>query len=253
MIMDYYKQAENVIDCIREKSKEEKLKLRIVNDWEIEQYVAGKQGEEAVNSELKAKFPNMILMDDIYFDLSGILSGVNGYKPSMQIDHILLSEHAMYVIETKKYSQNAVLKGTSYTQNWEYKDTEIKKSSRQNACLQNHRHIENLRKLIGNYLPPNVVSIVCLVNMQPENIEVSTQYGQYVFTLEELSYMIEAFEKKYAKTCISESSRNDLLKLVKRLNNNSFTQEVNHIIYVKLLKRKIHDSKKGKRRKKKLS
>ena len=37
MIMDYYKQAENVIDCIREKSKEEKLKLRIVNDWEIEQ------------------------------------------------------------------------------------------------------------------------------------------------------------------------------------------------------------------------
>lgn len=35
--------------------------------------------------------------------------------------------------------------------------------------------------------------------------------------------------------------------------NLSFTQEVNHIIYVKMLKRKVHDSKRGKRRKKKLS
>ncbi len=251
--MKYEIQADRVIKRIREISKAEKLRLRIVSDWEKEQYIAGKHGEEQFSMIIKEHFPDMTLIDDIYIDLSKVAKPINGHAPSMQIDHILISDHAMYMIETKKYSKNATIKGSSNVISWEYKDDEVKKSSRENACRQNTRHIDKLKRTLTTNLPKNVVSIVCLVNMVPENIQVSPQYGQYVFTIEELPYMLEALEKKYSRDAFDAEDRKDVIDEINSLNQKSFEQEVNHIVYVKLLKRHIRNLSKGRRKKKRNS
>lgn len=252
-VMKYEIQADRVIKRIREISKVEKLRLRIDSDWEIKQYVAGKQGEEQLSMVIKEHFPDMTLIDDIYIDVSKVEKAVSGHAPSMQIDHILISNHAMYIIETKKYSKNATVKGSSNVINWEYKDDEVKKTRRENACRQNSRHIDKLKRVLTSALPKNVVSIVCLVNMIPENIQVSPQYGQYVFTIEELPYMLKALEEKYSQDVFDAEDRKNVIDEINRLNQKSFEQEVNHIVYVKLLKRHIRNLNKSKRKKKRQS
>ena len=246
--MDYIKSATMIFGKIRNRVEEEKLKLRLTKK-EVQQYIAGKEGEELVSKVLKDSFPEMILLDDIYMDVSDLWYEVNGYVPTMQIDHILISNHVIYVIETKKYPREAEVSGSSFSQTWTYKDSSIRHSSRYNADRQNQKHVENLKKLCEFENIP-IISIVCLVNMNSENIHVNTLYGRYVFMIEELPIMIEAIEKKY--------SRNNVDKLfakekIQTKNIKSFDIEVEHIIYVKLLKRKVRELRKGKRKRRKKS
>lgn len=243
--MNYKCYGELLFEKIRQKSKEEKLGLRI-SEQEIQQYVVGKEGEDTVNSTLREYFPQMILLDDIYMNSSDLDRYIGGYCPTMQIDHILISDHAIYVIETKKYSKDVELGGSSYTKTWEFKDDKIKKSTRPNADKQNQSHVTKLRKLLELGEEIKIVSIVCLVNMNPKNIHVSTQYGQYVFVLEEVPIMIAAFEQIFRNKCIE---RCKIEKMILERNIKSFSVEVNHIIYVKLLKRNLKERAKGKRRK----
>lgn len=253
-VMSYYNQAESVVARIKEKAKANKIRLNINTEDEINRYVAGKEGEERVSQSLKELtdiYSDMFLLNDVYFDLSEFQNPLSGFYPSMQIDHILISNHAMYVIETKKYPDGASIDGTSRNRSWEYKDLIVKKSSRENALKQNDGHIDNLKRIIRNTESINIVSIVCVLNMSPQNIKICTEYGKYLLTLEELPYMIEALEKKYHTGCIDEEQKAFLIEEIKKQNICCFEQEVNHIIYVKLLRRLLNAKSKGKRGRKK--
>ncbi len=244
--MDYINSANKIYKRIRDISKRGNLRLRIPKQ-EIQQYVGGKEGEELVSCMLRKSFPEMILIDDVYIDISDLRHDINGHGPTMQIDHILISNHVIYIIETKKYPENAEVSGSSTSQTWGYKDNVTRKSCRYNADKQNQNHIDNLFKLFHFENIP-VISIVCLVKMNPKNIRVSTQYGQYIFTDEELPIMIEAIEKKY--------NRNHVDKMlveseIRKRNIKSQEIEVEHIIYIKLLKRKSRELRKGRRKRQK--
>jgi hypothetical protein len=65
--------------------------------------------------------------------------------------------------------------------------------------------------------------------------------------------MLEALEKKYSRDAFDAEDRKDVIDEINSLNQKSFEQEVNHIVYVKLLKRHIRNLSKGRRKKKRNS
>lgn len=244
--MDLYNQALQFVENVRAEKKKHKVRVNISKD-EANNYVIGKEGENSVSESLKSSFPNMVLIDDIYMNLSSIEDSIEGFFPSMQIDHVLISEHAIYVIETKKYAADAKLTGSSQKGSWKYADKKVKNGKRINAARQNSNHVDKLKKLVSFYEEVEIVPIVCLVNIDPKNVSISMEYGQWLFFLDELAIMIEAFEKKYTRNSID---KNEISNMISDLNIRDDHIEIHHTIYVKLLEKKIRNEGKGKRKRK---
>lgn len=242
--------ALKILEEVHKKCSAEHLGLRISKKNEIPQYIRGKEAEEKINNIITQKFPQIELIDDVYFNLSEILKPINGYEPTMQIDHLAVSDHVIYAIETKSFNENAEIGGTPYTKNWEYSDDITKKTIRENAIRQNKYHIDNLRKVLHLKDDVNIISIVCFVGIKETNIKVSTNYGTYVICVEELPLYLNLLETKYSE-CIVEKA--EIVDAINKLNIKCFVNEVNHIIYTKLLKRRAREASKGKRKRKKKS
>lgn len=137
--------------------------LKKFNDFKKEAY--GKHGENEV-SKMLAEF----LKDGYVFD-NFIFKDENGY--SSEIDHILICEGGIFIIETK--SNNGLI----YTENEEWyaeKMYETKKIT--NPIKQNNGHINHLKKVIGNH-NLKMYSIIIFPFADISHIE-----SKYVFSIE---------------------------------------------------------------------
>lgn len=109
----------------------------------------GNIGEKKVASILR-KLPK-----DKYTTINNLLVNNNGH--TSQIDHIVISEYGIFVIETKNY------KGTVYgSEHCEYWTQNIygRKYRLRNPVLQNYGHIKALKNILNKYSDIPYISII---------------------------------------------------------------------------------------------
>lgn len=109
--------------------------------------IVGKAGEHHVKGELK-KLPK-----DKYFVINDLMIEVD--SKTHQIDHVIISNYGVFVIETKQY--NGYIVGNEYDKKWKQNN----KCYINNPIHQNYGHVKALEELLE--LPKDkFIPIVCI-------------------------------------------------------------------------------------------
>jgi hypothetical protein len=109
---------------------------------------------------------------------------------STQIDHILINEYGIFVIETKHYS--GWIFGNEVDYKWCQKFLNGRKFKFLNPIKQNQTHINHLKRYLDFISSKEFISIIVFTG----NGTVKTQTGKNVISLEELTNQIQAHHKK---------------------------------------------------------
>lgn len=141
--------------------------------------IKGKKGERQVAKVLMRLPDGYTIFNDVYIVENG---------KSIQIDHVVLSPHGIFVIETKNY--RGWIYGDEKAQYW-IKNMYGTKYQFYNPLLQNYSHLKGLQSLFGF---PLQVFIPIVVFTNAANIK-----GHYpnhnVINVSELISTIEAYQK----------------------------------------------------------
>lgn len=139
----------------------------------------GKEGEEVVKEALIQVFKNTkgFIFNDILVEYNGKIT---------QIDHVVISEKGVFVVETKNYS--GWIFGSQRNKYWTqviYKN----KNKFQNPLFQNYGHVKMLESVLK--IDPKVfISIVAFTDNcefktdMPKNVMYDYQIGEYVRRLD---------------------------------------------------------------------
>lgn len=144
-------------------------------------FFRGKKGELSVRMWLK------LLSSDQYKIINDLLISSHGH--TSQIDHVVLSEYGIFVIETKNY------KGWIYgSANNEYWTQNIYGDKYQlyNPILQNQGHIRALRNLLKDIPSGFFISIVAF----SRNATLKNQYLNNVVYWNQINDLIRSYEQK---------------------------------------------------------
>ena len=173
--------------------------------------IIGKAGEFHVKNELK-KLPN-----DKYLILNDVM--IEDNNTTYQIDHIVVSEFGIFVIETKQY--NGYIVGNEYEKKWKQNN----KFYINNPTHQNYGHIkalENVLKLEGNKFVP----IVCI----PSTAKIQVKSKSHVLHIDELNETILSHKEK-----IIDNYR-EIYKIIDSLNIVDRDKRKKHVEYAKKIK-----------------
>lgn len=168
----------------------------------------GKFGEYFVKKKLKELPSEYIILNDIFIKLD---------KYSSQIDHVVVSDYGVFVIETKKYNGEFI--GGEYDKKWlntkngKYYD---------NPINQNYGHVQNLKRLLK--LEDNqIFSIICFTG----DIKLKEKYDE----LTDLYTILDKI-KSYNKKTIT--NRQEIVNIIK---NNNITNRRIRKDYYKSIKK----------------
>lgn len=173
--------------------------------------IVGKAGEYHVKSELK-KLPKekYLVLNDVM-----VLSNNTTY----QIDHVVVSEFGIFVIETKQY--NGYIVGNEYDKKWKQNN----KFYINNPIHQNYGHVkalENILKLNNN----KFISIVCI----PSTAKIKINSKSYVLHLYELNKTILSYKEKII------DNYDEIYRIIDNLNIVDKNKRKEHINYAKEVK-----------------
>lgn len=175
--------------------------------------VKGKIGEARVSSILKklAKKYGGYLIDDV------TIPGENG--KTSQIDHLLITDYGVYVIETKNYAGRIYGndKQREWTQVLAYGNT---KNKLYNPVMQNGTHIYRLKEICESEL--KLYSVVVFVRANINYVD-----SEYVYTLRELKHIVEVDDEP-VESSVTESYYKTILdyKLNPVKTNKEHVQEI---------------------------
>ena len=173
----------------------------------------GKRGEKTVSTWIGETIPNkQYVINDIY------LKDQNGR--TCQIDHIVINENGIFVIETKNYSGRIYGKEDHqyWTQTFKSRNRQAKKYKFYNPIKQNETHIYMLRKTIGTKLP--IKSIVVFTQGNTNYIE-----SKNVYTLSQMKSEIQ----KAQGIAITKAEMNALYNTITTLKIKNQNIEQEHI------------------------
>lgn len=128
--------------------------LKFTKKYEEKKKV-GDSFEKAVSLQISKEFPDMILLNDVYFE-TGVYNKKLCMYESMQIDHLLITPKGILVIEDK-YIDNAKyisVSGGALSKTWSLKK-QIGNISETNGLKQNYRHMQFIHELF-DYVGMNV-------------------------------------------------------------------------------------------------
>ena len=155
----------------------------------------GAEGEKAVAREIKRHHSGSLLNDII-------LLNNNSY---CQIDHILVTNSAVYVIETKNYS--GYILGSEEGTRWTVMYGKSKYGL-YSPLKQNETHVNRIRKLIGNE-----VRVIPIVIFTDERCKFASKING-VYTLDE-------FKRQYNKIIKEYKVKIDKNKIYKTIKSNN--------------------------------
>lgn len=173
--------------------------------------IVGKAGEYHVKNELK-KLPNekYLVLNDVMVESNSI---------TYQIDHIVVSEFGIFVIETKQY--NGYIVGNEYDKKWK----QNKKFYINNPIHQNYGHVKALEKVLkldnNKFIP-----IVCI----PSTANIKVNSKSHVLHIYELNKTILS----YKETMLD--NYNEIYKIIDNLNIVDKEKRNKHIKYAKEIK-----------------
>lgn len=182
--------------------------------------VKGILGERKVRRKVgKTKEGVQYVLNDVLFDTE---------NKSCQIDHIVINENGVFVIETKNYS------GRIYGTDGQHEWTQVLqygkvKNKLYNPVKQNQTHIYELQKIIGKEAP--IKSLIVFVQNNTKYIN-----SKYVFSLNEIKKIINQPISNTTLTAENMSGINDLILNSK---NNSDTTNRQHVKNIHRMKENI--------------
>ena len=168
--------------------------------WFRRPEVKGRRGENSVSATLKSLPSGYKTIDNL------VLKTQNGYT---QLDHVVVSNHGLFVIETKNYK--GWIFGSETKLHWKQV---IYKNSYQlyNPIFQNHSHIKALRIAMPDLYRLPVVSIVVFVG----NCDLKVYApNEHVIKRRELKSVIKNYSEQNLEDSAVETLYNRLLELDK--------------------------------------
>jgi len=159
--------------------------------------VRGKEGELNVNLRLQ------LLPSEEYKVINNLLISIQGH--TSQIDHVVMSEYGIFVIETKNY------KGWIYgSANSEYWTQNIYGNKYQlyNPIKQNQGHIRALSRILPNLRPNLFVSIVAF----SRQATLKNEYLDNVIYWSQINRVIRSYSQKLMSVEQVQNAYNTLLE-----------------------------------------
>ena len=136
--------------------------------------IAGKAGEFWVKRELSK------LDKKIYHVINDVT--IQDINSTHQIDHIVISQYGIFVIETKQY--NGYISGNEYDKQW----IQNKKYHIHNPIHQNYGHVKCLEKVLN--LPENkLIPIVCI----PSTAKINIKAKSHIARIYNLNKIIQSY------------------------------------------------------------
>ena len=176
----------------------------------------GSVGEDIV-SEVLYKYRNKVkglLYNDII---------IGDFERSTQIDHLLVTNNAIYFVETKRYAGGVF--GDDSKENWYqviFKGSKKVKNSFLNPFIQNEHHIKRFKEYMGEIELPPLINIVCFVVNEAQTLDLSQIINR---------------NKNYHLTddrrLISLITKIDNVSKVTKTSTLALEQQSNHLIEVK--------------------
>lgn len=175
--------------------------------------IIGKIGEEKVALVLDT------LPHSSYKTINNLLINQNGY--SSQIDHVVISEYGIFVIETKNY------KGWIYGgNNSEYWTQNIfgNKYRLRNPIIQNQGHVRALNRILK--LAPDVYVPIVAFSW---NAQLKSQFADCVVYINQVPKLIKSYNKK----CLSLETVEWVYNTLLASNSDSRQDRKQHVMNVK--------------------
>lgn len=157
-------------------------------------------------------------------------------KGTAQIDHIVISQYGIFVIETKNYK--GIITGNEYDDNWNqilFNNKEVLR----NPIKQNNGHIKALKDVIPALRYKKINSIILFTKRS--NLKVNTETT--VIYYNKVNKVIKRSKKKE----FTKEEVDYIYKKLNELNIDSFKQRV---VHVKNVKRNIKEAEKKLRKNK---
>ena len=190
------------------------------------------KGEKQVDKVLKNLAKN--LGGTHFID---ILLKYNG--SSTQIDNILVTNKAVYVIESKDYS--GWIFGSQRNQNWtqtfshyksrtsgnNYTKSGVSKYSFLNPIKQNDIHINMLKRMIIIDYSVPIINIV-VFGQNATLKEINHEKSVYVIVINQLNFLINRIDKSLTKL-IHPVTQEQIIKDLYQYNHNDIQSKVNHV------------------------
>ena len=146
---------------------------------DIEAKRLGKQGEKKVSAFLKTtKSRKKKILNNVILEFE--------HGNTTQIDHILINEYGVFVIETKNYK--GVVYGSEGKNYWR-QYLKNKSFTFYTPIKQNEGHIKHLKEMFGKKYP--YYSVIVFVGNAVKKID-----SDVVFSLNELGFYLDSFRKK---------------------------------------------------------
>lgn len=223
--------------------------LRITKNDEYKK-IKGDEAEKKVNGIIERSLRGQVLINNIYIE-GDFDDRVFMYR-TMQIDHVVVSKHAVYVIETKSFPDGATIKGSSFNKEISYVDGN-KTKREYNPFRQNMAHVNQIKELLykNGMDDIEVISIICFAG---DNIKIETahKYNEYLVRDTDLMWMIRHLDE------INSGKYVNIKEVKEIIEKNRFSEpdqiptsiEFKHMIYTKYLKKyyREHKTKRRKRR-----
>lgn len=135
-----------------------------------------------------------------------------------QIDHVVVSDYGIFVIETKNY-QGWII-GNEHDDNW----TQViykRKERLHNPIKQNYGHIQALKEVLSEYTDINYISIVVFTTKSELKVQASTDV---IYTVNLLKTI-----RKYTSKTITDSVREEIYSKLLSLNVDNKENRKSHV------------------------
>ena len=99
---------------------------------------------------------------------------IGDFEKSTQIDHLLITNNAIYFVETKRYGGGVI--GDDSKENWyqiKFNGSKKVKNSFLNPFIQNEHHIKRFKEYMGEIELPPLINIVCFVVNEAQTLDLS--------------------------------------------------------------------------------
>jgi len=108
---------------------------------------SGERFESEISERIRKEFANGILINNAYFETGRYLNKLYLYE-SVQIDHILIADTAVFCIEDKYIDDsNREISGNAHAKHWRVKNTRGKVTTETNGLKQNYGHLCLLKEI----------------------------------------------------------------------------------------------------------
>lgn len=161
-----------------------------------------------------------------YFVLNNIMLATD--TGTSQIDHVVVSNYGIFVIETKNYK--GWIMGKESDEFW-VQNIYGKKNRFKNPIRQNFGHVKALESLLSQYRSIRIIPIVAFSGEATLKVSISSANVCYMTGVNQII-------KRYQEEIISADQVQEIVKLIQSMNIDSYD---NRKVHVNNIREKVHD------------